>query len=217
MRPAHDNLSSMRDEIGRLIRSIDLEQVALFSRIFRRAARSQNFIYVFGNGGSATLAMHLVADILQTAQARTPQPAIRVNSLCGEIGALTALANDFRYEESFSRQLSVLLRKSDVVLALSTSGQSPNVLAALAQAETQKAMRLGLVGSRGTKMMELCDHCVMVDSKVPKIIETVHLAFVQLLVEDLRSMPSDKPGDVNQSTRTLRTTTSKPLKIKKSN
>ncbi len=185
MNQTRQKLKSFRREIASLVRSIDLGQVRLYSDIIRRAAQSDGVVYVFGNGGSAALAMHLVADMGQISQTVMGPRTIRVSSLCAEVGALTALANDYRYTEVFSRQLRVLLRKGDVVLGVSTSGQSSNILNAISEAKTHGAICLGLVGARGKKMASMCDYCVTTDSTSPKIIETVQLAFTQLLVEDI--------------------------------
>lgn len=113
-------------------------------------------VYTLGNGGSAADAQHIAGEML--GRFKTKRVSLPVVALSTDTSALTAIANDFSFEEVFSRQLEGLLRPGDVVWALSTSGNSPNVLAALRVARDRNATIIGFTGQTGGKMAELCTH-----------------------------------------------------------
>lgn len=120
------------------------------------ARTSRKAIYVIGNGGSAALASHLVNDLVAGAYLEG-RPAFRAFSLSDNISTVTALANDAGYENIFLHHLKVHLEPGDVVLAMSVSGNSPNILRALNFARTRGAVTIGMCGITGGKMVGLCD------------------------------------------------------------
>jgi len=138
-------------------------------------------MYVFGNGGSAALANHIASDLIR-------RPPIRVRSLCSNPALLTALANDLGYERVFAEQLRALLVKGDVVLAISASGRSKNVLRGLTFARRHGATCLGLTGKGGKAMAELCHRVVSVDSADVHAVENGHLIFMHAVIRILRKM-----------------------------
>lgn len=133
----------------------------------------------FGNGGSATQAQHMAAEFVGRFQKeRRALPAI---SLTENMASVTAIANDYAYEQIFSRQLQGLAQVGDIVIGLSTSGNSPNVLEALRAARTMKLTTIGLTGSSGGQMGGLCDLCIRVPSTSTARIQELHLTIGHLL------------------------------------
>ena len=139
----------------------------------------------FGNGGSATQSQHMAAEFVgRFQQERRSLPSI---SLTENMASVTAIGNDYAYQQIFSRQLEGLAQPGDVAIGLSTSGNSPNVIEALRQAPALRVKTIGLTGGTGGEMAELCDICICVPSKVTARIQEVHLTIGHLLcalVED---------------------------------
>lgn len=126
-----------------------------------------------GNGGSAADAQHLAAEFLSRFSSdRRPLPAI---ALTTDTSVLTAIGNDYGFEHLFERQVRGLGRPNDVVLAISTSGSSPNVLAALRAARSIGIATIGFMGTRPSPMKELCDLCVIAPSDETPIIQQIHI------------------------------------------
>lgn len=117
---------------------------------FRNGAR----LYVFGNGGSAADAQHIAAELL--GRFRRDRRALPAIALTTDTSTLTAISNDYSYERVFSRQIEGLVRSGDLVWGLSTSGNSPNVLAAIASASERGAKTIGFTGASGGKLASLC-------------------------------------------------------------
>ena len=183
-----NRLSSLRREIARLVKAIDLRLVSLCAQIIRQAAQNRKTVYAFGNGGSAALAMHLVTDLIQISQTSPSCPPFKAVALSDQVGVQSALANDYGHRNAFSRHLRVLAEQGDVLFGISTSGSSPNVLASLSSPSPTGLVRLGLTGARGGRMRDLCDHCLVVQSSNPFVVESVHLCFTQLLAARIRQI-----------------------------
>ena len=146
--------------------------------------------YVFGNGGSAALASHCACD-LGKGTAMNGTRRFRVVALTDNVPLMTAWANDVSYDDIFSEQLAPLVHKGDVALAISGSGNSPNVLKALHVAREAGAFTIGLTGFKGGKMKALCDLCVIVPSDNMQIIEDLHVSVNHSLFTALRSRMCD--------------------------
>jgi len=130
-------------------------------------------IVFFGNGGSAADAQHLAAELL--VRYRTNRKALAALALTTDTSTLTACANDFAYEDIFSRQVEALVRPGDVVVGISTSARSPNVLKALRAAKDLGAFTAGLAGRDGGDMVALCDATLIVPSMVTARIQEMHI------------------------------------------
>jgi D-sedoheptulose 7-phosphate isomerase len=135
----------------------------------------------FGNGGSAAEAQHLAAELVGRFQReRRPLPAL---ALTTDTSALTALGNDYGFERVFARQVEALAAPGDVVVALSTSGNSPNVLAGVMAARERRCTVLGVTGGGGKRLAGLCDAPVMVPSTVTSRIQEASLTIGHLWCE----------------------------------
>jgi len=144
-----------------------------------QALRAGHSVYVCGDGGSAAQAQHMAGEFIgRFLKDRRPLPCV---ALTTDTSVLTAVANDYEFETVFARQVEALLREGDVLMILSTSGMSGNVLKAASAASRCGAKLLGLTGRSGGKLKELCDVtlCVPADSSPP--VQEGHLALLHIL------------------------------------
>lgn len=149
---------------------------ASFARLVQACTDSLNSggkIFFFGNGGSAADAQHLAAELV--VRYRVNRPALAAIALTTDTSTLTACANDFSYEDIFSRQIEALLRPGDVAIGISTSGNSPNVVKALRAARALGGIAAGLTGRDGGQMASLCDPVLVVPSDTVARIQEMHI------------------------------------------
>ena len=150
------------------------------------AMRTGHKLLVAGNGGSAADAQHIVAEFVS--RLIHDRPALRAIALTTDSSILTAVGNDYGYECVFARQIEALGQPGDVFLAISTSGNSPNILRALELAHSSGILTVGLTGESGGRMAKLCDYCLRIPSSVTMNIQEAHLALEHifcLLVEQV--------------------------------
>jgi len=138
------------------------------------ALRAGNKVLIVGNGGSAGDAQHLAAEIV--GRYKQERPGYAAIALTTDTSALTAIANDYGFEQVFARQVEGLGVRGDVLLALSTSGRSPNILAALRKARGRGLVTIGFTGSKGTAMGADCDHLLVAPSDDTPVVQQIHLA-----------------------------------------
>lgn len=138
-------------------------------------------LLVAGNGGSAADAQHLVAEFVS--RLTVDRPAMPAIALTTDTSILTAIGNDYSYENVFERQIEAIGRPSDVFLAISSSGNSKNILKALARARALNIRTIGFSGNRGGSMAELCDFLIVIPSAV-----TAHVQECQLALEHVFCM-----------------------------
>ncbi|MGD0445672.1 MAG: D-sedoheptulose 7-phosphate isomerase [Edaphobacter sp.] len=139
-----------------------------------KAMQSGHKLLVAGNGGSAADAQHLVAEFV--VRLTDTRPALRAIALTTDSSILTACGNDFGFDQIFARQIEALGQPGDLFFAISTSGNSPNILNALHQAKKNDIATIGFSGAGGGKMRDLCDHNVIIPSTVTMNIQESHLA-----------------------------------------
>jgi phosphoheptose isomerase len=157
--------------------------------ILLRARSEDRTIFFFGNGGSASTASHFVTDIAKVAggtEGRGPGKRFRCVSLNDNIPGMTAWANDVGYAEIFSGQLKALAVKGDVAVAISGSGNSPNVLEAVKTARAMGMTTIGLTGIGGGKLKDLVDVAMVVPSNSMQHTEDTHLIVLHVLTAYLR-------------------------------
>lgn len=155
--------------------------VARVSEILITALRQGNKIMLFGNGGSAADAQHIAAELVgRFAFDRPPLPALAfsVNSSC-----VTAIGNDYGFEQVFSRQLEALARPGDVAIGISTSGNSPNVIKAIMKAREMGLQTVGLTGNTGGNLKKIADYCICVPSDETPRIQECHILVGHILSE----------------------------------
>jgi D-sedoheptulose 7-phosphate isomerase len=165
-----DYLSELKKSIDGLSRG---EFLAIAGALLE-AHRAGRQVFVFGNGGSSATASHMACDLAK-GTVMPGKKRFKVICLSDNIPLMTAWANDTSYDNIFSEQLDNLVSAGDVVIGISGSGNSPNVLNALRLARARKAKTIGLTGFNGGKMKALCDLCLIVPSESMQRIEDAHL------------------------------------------
>lgn len=151
-----------------------------------KSMHSGHKLLVAGNGGSAADAQHVVAEFVS--RLVNDRPALRAVALTTDSSILTGIGNDYGYERVFARQIEALGQPGDVFLAISTSGNSPNIIRALEFAHSIGMLTIGLTGENGGQMVKLCDYCLRMPSSVTMNIQEAHLALEHifcLLVEQI--------------------------------
>ncbi len=160
--------------------SIPVEAVAELIETFRRALDTDRQIFVFGNGGSAANASHFVTDLGKGASDKIGR-RFRCLSLNNNVSWLTALGNDYAYEDIFSRQLMNYGKAGDLVLVMSVSGSSPNVVRGVEWARKNGLRTIALVGGKRGKLAELADVVIVINSPHYGRVEDAHMAICHLL------------------------------------
>ena len=153
-----------------VLRSAIVAIAATIAQTFRAGRK----VLIAGNGGSAADAQHIAAEFLSRFTIdRRPLPAI---ALTTDSSVLTAIGNDFGFEQTFERQVRGLGQRGDVFIAISTSGRSPNVLAALKAARECGLITVGFTGTGpGGAMASLCDHYLAAPSAITALIQQIHI------------------------------------------
>lgn len=173
------------EELSRTIPLLPLEDADRLVRLLLAARDTGHTVFVFGNGGSAALASHMACDLGKGAS-NGAERRLRVLALTDNVPLITAWANDASYKDVFAQQLQTFVRPGDVVCAISASGNSPNVLAALRVARKGRAITAGITGYQGGRMKQLCDVCVVVPSSNMQIIEDLHLSIAHAVFTAVR-------------------------------
>lgn len=148
-------------------------------------------VFIMGNGGSASTATHMACDLAKNTQLNG-WPLLKVQCLNDNMALFSAFANDEGYEKVFAMQLINHILPGDVVIAISTSGNSPNVLRAVAVAHEHGAQSVGLTGFTGGQLSNMVDLNVHVPSNIIEHIEDVHLMMGHLFTKALREMVADQ-------------------------
>ncbi len=157
------------------------DRIVEVARLIARAFREGHKVLLFGNGGSSTDASHIAAEFVgRYHRDRSPLPAI---ALGADMAALTCIANDYDYAEIFSRQVRAHGQKGDIAIAISTSGNSPNVLKGVQVAREVGLITVGWTGGKGGKLASLVDHCFIVPSTVTARIQESHITLGHVLCE----------------------------------
>lgn len=160
-----------------------MEQLVQAANLMAYSLKTGRKILFCGNGGSAADAQHLAAEFVgRFVLERQGMPAI---ALTTDTSIMTAVGNDYGFEQIFARQVQALGQSEDVLFAFSTSGNSPNVLAAIQVARAKGMPCIGFTGHGGGKMATECDICVAVDSKVTARTQEMHILMGHILCEIL--------------------------------
>jgi D-sedoheptulose 7-phosphate isomerase len=180
MKDARAFVTDYRDRLAKLLPTIDLAKVAEAIRWFDEARRDGRTIFTCGNGGSALTASHLAEDVLKGAGYGRAK-RFRILSLADSIGTITAYANDVGYDCVFAEQLKSLAQKGDLVVAISGSGNSPNVVAAIEYANSIGCRTLALTGRDGGKLSKLAQLEIRVADPHMGRIEDAHLVIAHMI------------------------------------
>jgi len=152
---------AVRDVFGRVVAAC------------RASIRAGHKLLFFGNGGSAADAQHLATELV--VRYRTNRPAIGAIALTTDTSALTAIGNDFGFDDLFARQVEALCSAGDVAIGISTSGNSENVIRGLQAAKARGAVTVGMGGGDGGRMVAHVDHAIIIPSRTTARIQEMHL------------------------------------------
>ncbi len=176
-------------ELKETLDKLPYSQLERIKDILLGAYRKDKKVFIMGNGGSAATASHFACDLAKgTAGKDDSRKRFKVIALTDNVPLLTAWANDTAYQNIFLEQLKNLLDAGDVVIAISGSGNSKNILKAIEYANAQKALTIGLTGFRGGKLKGMVQECLIVPSHSLEQIEDVHLILEHILCSWLRAI-----------------------------
>ena len=163
--------------------AINVKQIADFARLLNKIFNSNGKLIALGNGGSAADAQHFVGELDgHFTKERNALPAIALST---NTSSLTAIGNDYSYEDIFSRPVLALATDKDIVVGISTSGNSPNVVKAIEAAKTKGAYTVAFTGKSGGKLRDIVDELFAVESDFTPIIQEVHISIIHMICLEL--------------------------------
>lgn len=180
------SLQDYRDECIAALNAVDLEDVAAVAEALLTARDSGHTVFIAGNGGSAATASHMATDLMLGSQ--LVDPPLRVIALTDNQAILTATGNDLDFNQVFARQLSRLAQPGDLLITVSASGNSPNILACIDTAKAMNLTTIGFTGFDGGELATLVDLLVHVPTRKGAYgpVEDVHLAVNHMITERLK-------------------------------
>ncbi len=173
------------DEVSKLVLKIPSEAVERITSVIFRAYKSGNRVFVFGNGGGSSTSAHFVCDLAK-GTITEGKPRLKAISLAENMPLLTAWANDTDYTNTFGEQLKNLVEENDVVIGLSGSGMSPNVINAFHVANDAGAISVLFSGFDGGNALHAAHDAIVVPSKDMQQIEDVHMILTHIIFRCLR-------------------------------
>lgn len=173
-------IEAYRDQLVGLLASLDLAKIETVIELLKRARDEERAIFVFGNGGSAATASHFVVDMVKGASLES-EKRFRIMALTDQVPTITAYANDIGYEVVFEQHLRNFARPGDVVLAISGSGNSPNVLRAVEYANSIGCVTIGFSGFQGGHLAPMVQHALVVPANHMGRIEDCHMLACHLI------------------------------------
>jgi D-sedoheptulose 7-phosphate isomerase len=195
-----------------------LQQVA---DVVLKAYKDDKTVFIFGNGGSASTASHMACDWGKGTLSNVydnKEKRLRVISLTDNVATMTAVANDLSYDEVFMHQLKSLVRTGDIVIGISGSGNSPNVIKAFLTAKEQGAITIGFLGFiTGGKAQKFVDLDVTIQSNSYGIVEDLHLVLNHLLTECLSYMKKHSDSRIQEKHKKIKKTNLKIANSKLNN
>ena len=176
-----------RDEVIRALNEVDLTQVKRVSDCLQQSYRDDRLVCLIGNGGSAANASHFAEDLCKSVLNDDTKKRFRVLSLTDNTAFITAVANDIGYDNIFTFQLRQFARSGDMLIAISGSGNSPNVIKAVEYAKANNIFTIGFTGFDGGKLHKLVDLNVHVPVMNMGQAEVVHLILFHMIIDMLKA------------------------------
>jgi len=175
------------ENLASAVTSTDWTPVQALVEMLEEARKQRKQVFLCGNGGSAANALHMANDFC-AALFKGTRDAIRANALPANVGVLTCIGNDLSYEQVFSQQLRVLAEPGDILITLSGSGNSPNILAALHEARSLGVRSVALLGFDGGKALALADHPVHFPIHDMQIVEDFQLVIGHMIMRSIAAL-----------------------------
>ena len=179
------------EEFKKTIEFLDLQKINRISEILVRAYKNDKSVFIVGNGGSASTASHFACDLGKGTLERhydMSKKRFRAYSLTDNVALMTAYGNDLDYNNIFVQQLRNLIEKGDVLIAITGSGNSENILRAIDLANKQGAITIGLLGFNGGKAKERADHSLIIPSNNYGVVEDMHLMVGHIICQGLKEI-----------------------------
>ena len=204
MKQIQEYISTLQQTMEQLPRQFIADVIA----VLQRARLQDNQVFIMGNGGSASTASHFVCDLAKNTR-REGLPHFRVIGLTDNMAIFSAYANDEGYENVFSKQLANLIRPDDIVIGISASGNSKNVLNAMEEAQKYNVTTIGFTGFDGGRLAQMVNINIHVKSNIIEHVEDIHLMLEHMIVKTIKehvesetyiqapiaSFPADVLGD----------------------
>lgn len=173
--------------IANLLKNLNISQVSNFIDEMMKARRAGQRIFIMGNGGSAATASHFANDLLAGLRLKSEDKPFKAIALTDNNATITALANDEGYDQVFAKQLDVLMEPGDLVVAISASGNSPNLIQAIELARKRGNTVIGWVGFDGGKMKNLCHSVIHIETSKGEYgpVEDLHMVLDHLVTSYL--------------------------------
>ncbi|MCB1196652.1 D-sedoheptulose 7-phosphate isomerase [bacterium] len=163
------------------IRNSYIDKIYDIAYAVYKTLKSGYKVYVCGNGGSAADAQHFAAEFVNRyLLERDPLPVI---ALTTDTSVITSIGNDYSFDEIFSKQIKAFAKKNDCVIAISTSGKSPNIINALKQAKNSSCVTISITGKDGGNMPQFSDYTFIVPSQCTPLIQEIHLTIEHLICD----------------------------------
>lgn len=182
-----NNVQTYLSELKEAIDLIPMDRVNEVIEILHIARINHKHVFIMGNGGSASTASHFVCDLAKNTR-KNGWPEFRVIGLTDNMAIFSAYANDEGYENVFSQQLNSLMQPGDVVIAISGSGNSPNVIQAVELANTRGGVTVGFTGLTGGKLSKLAQHVVHIPCNRIDQVEDIHLILEHIITRTFMEM-----------------------------
>jgi D-sedoheptulose 7-phosphate isomerase len=174
-------------ELEQMVKSISLSDLRKVLSLLEEAYYNGHRIFIMGNGGSAATASHFALDLAKNT-IMPGAPRLKAISLTDHVPLITAWSNDTAYEHIFAEQLANMIEPGDVVIGISTSGNSPNVINALRLAKESRAYTVGLLGKKGGKMKEIVDAYVLAPGQNIEQEEDAHMILAHIITRYMREV-----------------------------
>lgn len=174
-------------ELEQMLRSISLPNLQKVFSLLEKAYRDGHRVFIMGNGGSAATASHFALDLAKNTIA-PGAPRLKAISLTDHVPLITAWSNDTAYEHVFAEQLANMIEPGDVVIGISTSGNSPNVINALRLAKESRASTIGLLGANGGKIKDMVDAYVLAPGQNIEQEEDGHMILAHVITRHMHDI-----------------------------
>jgi D-sedoheptulose 7-phosphate isomerase len=191
-------ISALQDTLN-ILPVAEIENLA---HILQAARMQGKRVFIMGNGGSASTASHFVCDLGKNTR-MDGWPDFKVIGLTDNMAIFSAYANDEGYDQAFARQLTSLIQEGDVVIGISASGNSPNVLNAIEAAKRYTTQTVGFTGFDGGKLRHLVDFNIHVDSNIIEHVEDIHLMLEHMIVLYIKQFVRQQPAPYTAATDEL--------------
>ena len=174
-------------ELEQMLQAMSLPHLETVLHLLEEAYRNGRRIFIMGNGGSAATASHFALDLAKNT-IMPGAPRLKAISLTDHVPLITAWSNDIAYEHIFSEQLANMIEPGDVVIGISTSGNSPNVINALNLAKQYRATTVGLLGAKGGKMKDMVDAYILAPGQNIEQEEDAHMILAHVITRHMREV-----------------------------